>query len=286
MQYELEDYTIIANRPGKKYGVTEVKKAELDRLKDEVLDAELKVEQCQASVTALTAKLDKFTTFYATADANRTIALNNWNTIKTVRENAKNLVAVSKLSLSGASVANERMSKVAFQINKVVEELIYTVESINKLSVLINRKKAKNPLISDELISVMGTTGKDANSAVALMLTALKSTFAAHASALESDETTGLAFYQSTILYDVLTGEDNDPKQSKEEKEKEKENSLVGLLHQAYLNAEAAYERYKKALSMTNTQLDDAKAEFTKAETKLTSLQAGYSAAQAAALAS
>ena len=57
-----------------RYGITESKKAQLDQFSDEIVEAEFKVEQNQAVVSALTEKLDKFQTYFNQADQSRSIA--------------------------------------------------------------------------------------------------------------------------------------------------------------------------------------------------------------------
>ncbi len=74
-------------------------------------------------------------------------------------------------------IAKGQTVQVAENINSVINKLIYSAESINKLANLVVRKKAQNPLISDELVSMITTAGTDANNAVAVTLVALKSAF-------------------------------------------------------------------------------------------------------------
>ena len=88
--------------------------------------------------------------------------------------------------------------KSLFQEMKAVSKgLKAAVASIEKLSVQITRKKAVNPLISDELVSITGQAIQDSDSATALFSVALKSTFAASPDKLlkESSIVFGHLFY-------------------------------------------------------------------------------------------
>ena len=67
-----------------KYGVTEAKKADLDRLANEVLLAQGEVEQLQAIVTALSQKSANFQSFLTSASNNQDNAWKNKNFVDEV----------------------------------------------------------------------------------------------------------------------------------------------------------------------------------------------------------
>jgi hypothetical protein len=258
----------------KHYGITEAKKVQLDHLSDEIVDAAFLVDQNKAIVRALTVSLSKFKDYFAKADANRTIALQNKNKVKSTEQQVKYLQTISTQTAGKTQMAKGAMADLTQQVREVVNKLIYAAESINKLCILINRKKAKNPLISDELISIVATTGSDTNTAIALTLTAMKSTFTALASMMEAHAASELEAQQVKELYQLIS-------------EGSGENySLSDLIESAYEQADQEYDKYRSAVEITSTQLDEAQANLTTAESKLVSLQAGFNAANAAALAS
>jgi hypothetical protein len=267
--------------PRHKYGITERKKAELDLLSNEVIDAQYDVEQLQAVVTSLTEKSENFQQFLAITQANKTQALNNRNLLDQVVENALSLMNDSGIAFNEMVLADATTRIVAKEIKDVINKLIYSAEVINKLSNLIIRKKALNPLISDDLISRVGTAGKDANNAVALALVALKSAFAAQASNLESEAAAALEYTESMKLYQILTGKLPESGESETP-----EDSLQGLLYKAYSEAETIYKQAFQANLDTITQLNRANSDLNKAQIKLKSLQSGLAAGNAAALAS
>lgn len=264
----------------KNYGITETKKAELDRLTDEVIDAQGIVDQNQAIVNSLNQKLSTLNGYLAAADATRTVAKNNWNTILEVISNARDLKSNSEVATEEMIITDKSMKDLALKVKEVMNELIYSVEVANRLSNLVLRKKAQNPLIPDELISLLTTTGKDANNAIALTLTALKSVFAAQASSMEAEAAAGLEYMQSLTLFEVLTGTNYKGKRIKEEP------CIKDQLNDAYTRSEKMYIKWSKAVKMTTSQLNVAQANLETAEVKLTSLQSGLAAANAAALAS
>jgi Ribonuclease G/E len=269
-------------QPRGKYGITEKKKSELDQLSNRVIDAQDIVEQLQAIVSSLTDKSAKFQAALAVAEANKEQALNNRNLLDQVVQNALNLRDDSAVAFDEMVLADSTTKIMSVQMKDVIDKLIYSAEVVNKLSNLVIRKKALNPLISDDLVSRISTAGKDANNAVALVLVALKSVFAAQASNLESEAATALEYTEAMKLYDVLTGKSVD----EDDDDKKHPDSLQKLLHEAYTAAETGYKDAFRANAETIKQLNQANSELSKAQIKLKSLQSGLAAGNAAALAS
>lgn len=266
-----------------KYGITERKKQEIDFLTQEVLNAQNEVEQYQAIVDSLTEKSTKLQTELATAEANKTQALNNKNAVDNVINNAKDLYESSGVTYQEAATAEDKIKTVATEINTVINKLIYSAEVINKLSNAVIRKKAINPLISDELISMVTKADSDANNAVALTLVALESVFASQASTIESKSALSLELLQATKLYEFIIGEEIDNVENEISSSKK---SLKKYLYDAYDITSNIYEEILVASNDTTSQLNATKNSLSKAQVNLKSLQSGLAAANAAALAS
>jgi hypothetical protein len=267
-----------------RYGITEKKKAELDSLKNQVIDAGAIVQQQQIIVNSLNEKATRYQGYLLVADANRSHALSNKNLIDQVVQNAYDLSNNSENAFSKMSSSSNDASLVAVNISDLINKLIYSVEIINKLSNLVIRKKALNPLISDDLISRINTAGTDANNAVALTLIALKSTLAAEASVLESEAAITLENKQAAKLYLTLTDEKSiDTPLSLQPVS---DTSIRALLYSAYKNSQIAYDKANVANDETARQLNYATTNLSKAQIRLQSLQSGLAAATAAALAS
>jgi uncharacterized coiled-coil protein SlyX len=274
-----------------RYGITEKKKAELDALASEIADAQFEVSQYQAMVQSLTDKVSKFQGFLADADNNRTRTLNNRNLadqlVKLVRELSQN----SAIALNEMGVADMKTkTQLAPQIKKVMDRLIYSAELINKLANLVVRKKAINPLISDDLVSRLTTAGTDANNAVALTLVALKTALAAQSTNIESEAAMALEQQQANALTNLLVGNPDgviemitNPDGTKGVKDT---TTLTGRLYVAYAVAKEHYTKVHDALAITDQQLNNATSALNKAQVKLSSLQSGFAAGNAAALAS
>jgi hypothetical protein len=253
-----------------------------------VLDAQHDVEQNQALVTSLSNKLSNFQMYMSVADSKRTQALNNKNLVDQLVQNALNLKQSSGLAFFETNRADSKTKELSAKLSEVMNKLIYSAELINKLAASVVRKKASNPLISDELISVLGTAGTDANNAVAVTLVALQSTFAAQATNIESKQAMALEFIQAREMYEFITGAApgqviNTPAIVTG---KTMQKSLYAQLYLAYEYAKQHYDSVQNALKITTRQLNQAQMVLNRAQVKLTSLQAGYSAANAAAMAS
>lgn len=256
-----------------KIGITEKKKAELDELEINLIETQHLVDQESAIVAALSEKLLKLEGFLAVAESSKMQALSNRNLVDEVITNTENLKSNSKIAFDEMVVANEKIETVAVEIKSLIDRLIYSAEIINKLSNLIIRKKSQNPLISDELVAMVGTAGTDANNAVALTLTALKSAYAALGSSIESEASTNLEYKQVADLFNALTGD-----------ARTQTPCIKDLLYEAYDNAIAQYNAFHEACMDTTKQLNSAKSKLDKAQVQLSSYQAGMAAAKAAAL--
>ncbi len=280
--------TAILPVPKRRYDVTEAKKAELDFLTDQVLDAQHEVEQYQAMVASLTEKSNEFQSNLAIAQSKRDQARANQELMDEIVQDSEDLKSNTNIALDEMSDAESKSKTVAEHMEELIKELIYSAEVINKFSNMLLRKKEQNPLISDELMTTMSTAGKDANNAVALCLVALKSSFTSYASSIESEATASLAYKEAVRLNAVMTGDYLVPDKLQPAKpvDDPKANSLQGLIKTAYEKAKTDFEEAQTAENITTQQLDMANGQLNKAQVKLASLQAGLAAATAAAYAS
>lgn len=266
--------SIHVRKPDTLGGVTEQKKAELDALAIKVLDAQHAVEQFQAIVNSLAEKSNVIQNFLTIDENNRSYTYNNKLLVNQMVQTANDLLNNSQIVVDEMGLATKRTKELAPSVKKLVDKLIYASEIINKLSNTIIRKKALNPLISDDLISMLGTAGKNANDAVAVTLIALKSTFAAQASNLETEMAIALEFEHAKSFLNLLKTNTITT------------TSLLKYLNDAYTKAQHTYKQTEKSFKIITQQLSDANSDLSKAQVKLKSLQSGLAAANAAALAS
>lgn len=269
----------------RKYGVTERKKAELDALALKVLDAQQQVDQFQAIVTALTTKLNSFQQQLVIDDANRSSTLNNKNLVDQLVQSCRDLQTNAGIASTEMANADVLTNTLAVSVKVVVNKLIYSAEMINKLAANVTRKKALNPLISDELVSMLATAGTDANNAVALTLVALQTALAAQATNKESEAAVQLTNVQARDLYQLISGAKEVPGISAEIPAPS-EAPLQEQLHAAYTASVRRYHEMQRAVKITTDELNAAQLSLNSALVNLQSLQAGLAAGNAAAMAS
>jgi hypothetical protein len=259
------------------------RKGILNALAQDIIDAQYEVNQLQTSVNSLTEKSIEYQNFIALAETNKASALNNKNTIDQISEHILDLKNSTEVTFNEIVNASIKTKILATQIKSTLDKLIYSADLINKLVNLIVRKKALNPLISDELISILNKTCTDANNAVALTLIALQSAYASQASTIEAEAALTLQYSQSMALYQFVTG-----KKPLHENELQDNNllfsksGLIPFFYKAYDEAQNYFEQMQEANTSTNLQLNNANAQLSKAEVKLKSLQSALLAANAA----
>ncbi len=264
----------------KTFGVVAAKKEQISILESKLLTAQNTVKKRLAIVSALTEKSVKIETALAESDTAKNKALQTKNLLDTVIRQVEELLTNSKGVALQTKEATSKNNEVAVTITAVTHKLIYTAEVVNKLSNLIIREKAINPLVSDELVTLVTTVDKDAINAVALTLVTLKSIFTAQSTAMSSDTIVVLENKQVAQLYESLT-----TSQVPEKDEVFKKN-IKQCIDQTYENALTLYAGTLAASTDVAKQLHHAKADLDVAETNVSSLQAKLAAAQAAILAS
>ena len=171
----------------------------------------------------------------------------------------------------------------------LIKILNFTVEIIEKLTQLVNKKKASGKIITNELVKTITAASADANNAVAVTLTALTSCYVAKTSGNEAKNITWLECEQSSELYELITQgkTDNTPETGDADTSApaEKQPSLLALLTIA---KEESITKYNAAFTASNSvtqELAQAQTGLNNATVKLNSLKLGLAAATAAAIA-
>lgn len=264
----------------RKRGITEAKKKELDTMAARVLAAQNKVEEIQAVVTSLTEKSSKIKAELATRDGNRTKALSNKDLLDTVVDQVTELYKNSKIVVSEIKESSLKIKDVSIGVKELIDKLIYSAEVINKLSNLVIREKASNPLVSDELVTMVGNAGTNANNAVALTLVALNAVFTSQANTIESEAIITLENFQVEKLYEFMTQEAT-PTDGKLPVK-----NIKTLIDEMYDNSLVLYASALDANNDITKQLSNETSALDSAKMNLSSLQAGLAAANAAAIAS
>lgn len=277
-------------RTGLSIGISNKKKADIDSLTDAINDAQYQVNQLQAVVDSMNIKSTEFSGFLTEADTNKQTALSNLTLVTDAVSSAKHMVAAATNAKTQTNTAKNGITSTAAQMALLVNKLILSVEVIDKLANIVNKQKLLNPIIPDELITLLTKATTDANNAVAMTLTALTSCYAAEATVIESKKITDLEYTQSRRLYKKMT--------IGARTRTEKLDSLTfvrnlgdtatgiqALLQHAYDQSITDYDEALTASNTATAQLEYAEGQLQHAITELGSLQAGLAAATAAAYA-
>lgn len=276
-----------------KYGISERKKAELDALKIDVINAQYEVDQFQAIVDALTAKLSQFNGFLAIATTDKETALKNKNLFDAALHDAKSLLSNSNIAFDAMVEAEYKIGMVGAGMKEVIDKLIFSVEIINRLQKLIVSKKALNPIISDELVKMVTQASTDANTAIADCLVALETCYASTTTGNDSEYSSSVEVEHAQALVQCLTGASANKLPTVTSyvdghevfNDTSVPDSLQTLINKAYQDALTNYDFALKADEETAAELDVAQYNLDKATVKFNALNRAYAAAEAAALA-
>ena len=120
--------------------------------------------------------------------------------IKDIQKEVNDLKNEVNSNVEEIAIATENANKLELDTKKLVDDLANIFTSVNRFSNDVIKKKAINPLISDELISMVSCTTKDANAVQALMINALESSSITASSILETKKALNLVAEQVNEL--------------------------------------------------------------------------------------
>ena len=189
----------------KRYAIVEAKKADLDSLSNRVQIAQYEVSELQSVVTSLEQKSNEFTVFLSEAQASKETALSNLNLLKATLSNVDDLARNAAIGMKQSRTADKTVNTTSKQVSKLIDQLIYSGDMVNKFAQLVFKKKLLNPLISDELVKTVTTANADVNNAIAATLTALQSCFASNGVTGESAKLCRLQQKQAQQLSELMS---------------------------------------------------------------------------------
>lgn len=271
-------------------GVADQKKADQDALTVQINEAQYEVNELSAIVSSLSKKSTEFTALLNETETRKSSALNNLNLAKDAVAAVRQVTQNTMVAVEQTGMAAEKIKSTTSQVSILIDKLIFSVEIIDKVTALVNRQKLSNPLIPDELITLLTKATTDAEKAVATTLTALQSCYAAENLIFEAHAVTTLEAQQSKYLQQRITAhaalgskilERRDCKHGLDDKAW----GLLARLQAGYHHACKVYDETLNANDMVTQQLDYAQKQLTNAQTKLSSLKAGLAAEKAAAFA-
>lgn len=255
--------------------ISKQKQEIINELTITMLKSQKEVRLLEEIVASLTQKSTQFQDFLAQANAAHMQAVYNKSLFEAIVKEVGNLEYSSHETDKEMAAAKSKALEAVIKCKTMCFKLIYTSDKINRMANLIVRKKALNSLISDDLVSKVTTAGKDAANAVSLSLIALKSAVITVSSIELSAGIASVTTEQIRVLHDVVITDNG-----------ENELSLQKLVHDTITKSENDSHHLHKAYHQISVQLNLKTEELNSAQSNFTSLQAGLSAANAAALAS
>ncbi len=190
-----------------KYGINEKKKANVSALTDSVEKLQFCMAQQQSVVDALTQKSIEFTASLAMAERKRDLASVQSDLAIEAVSCIKTIKRKTNLVKKQTNKSDAKINQTVTQMTELVKQVIFSVEIVNKLVALIQKKKSSGAIISSELSSVMSNAASNANIAVSSTLLALRSCHAAMATGEECSQLTEQEVHESIDLYALITGE-------------------------------------------------------------------------------
>jgi hypothetical protein len=182
------------------------KKKKLEKLQSQVNNSQGEIDKLQASVTALTQQQSTYAAFLSDDLAHKNTAQANLDYVQTLIDGIKETMKKMDTVIGITCTSSSAITKVSKRMSNLINHLIYAVEVIDSLSQTIDRSKAANALIPDDLVTALSTASSDANNVITLCLTALQSCNTTMTTSDQSIEITRLEFQQSMQLYCKLTG--------------------------------------------------------------------------------
>ena len=249
------------------FGVAEQKNAEIESLKHQVSNAQYTVNELTTVVQSLTSKQSQFSQLLTQADSKKATVLAHYNQVKTVSGDITELKRYSNIVNDQSGNANDAICQTSETVATLINQLIFSVDVIEKLTGFVNRQKAVNKVIPDELVTVLNTATTDANSAVALTLTALQSCYASVSSADEAKSVSDLEFSQAVDLENLLMGEG--VTEAQQEKQFARIDAALQNVEDALNKLTAVQDQAQQRFST----LQSAKQEYANAETMLEEAQ-------------
>ena len=249
----------------------------INTLERGVENAQYEVDKYQAIVAALTEKSSLFESYLSQAELEKTQALILKNLTEETFQKITDLRDRSKNVFEGTVVAKQKTNLLNAAFGKVTEQLIYTSGFLNELFVNIIRSKAKNPLISNDLMDAVSLAQQKNIEVISQALKVVKPVVEAQQSINNAEAISSLEMESAQLLYKTYSGKgnsDNTPIH--------KNTSLLLLVEQFFNLAKKNFEEAQINVKKANKELSIAKSALENAEIKFQSLEAGLAAAIAA----
>lgn len=164
-----------------------------------------------------------------------------------------NNIHIARLEINAA---NTKIKQLAKMVNPLLQKLLFAIDIINKLSNVVTRKKALNPLISDELLTLISSAGVKSNKAFESSLLCWQGAISILSASNESVANSKQAQLHTADYYRLLAGD------------KKKQSGLSYLISSEQNASQQKEQQLIKELNLLQTQIEKTKQELSKAYAK------------------
>ncbi|MFK8163255.1 MAG: hypothetical protein AB8H12_12390 [Lewinella sp.] len=276
--------------------VTAQKSNKIEYLERMVNDASIVLVMAESQYNSFVEKANSFNMLYSEAEADRQTAKSNWNMFLQVKSDLSALTHTANEANLVAVDAFHDIKQLICAWESVTVETLKAAEAITRTANYIQRRKASNQLISDNLVNDAIATSKAAQKTVTLVIKAFTDALNALSFSKQASNTTELTGVFIDEASVALLKKDVE----KELKEYKKGGSVsVGLITEIQQSISdknpleytldstlrAARTKEKTALNASeaaNREMNRAKEEFEQAQTALATWEAALAAAKTA----
>jgi len=278
--------------------VTRRRTAKVARLEFEIANQTTLVAQTTAKNQGLQNKLKTFTALLNEKQALLEIAQTNFNQFLVIEGRVLSVTNTTDTSSSVSQNTYALAKGMLEEWQKVGQAALTAATEIAELTTYVQRRKANNPLINDDLVNMAVDANNTARASVQRVITALVEAMAAVNMASQASQTTSLTVLYAQLAQSYAIGNnDNDldassPQDSlnKALQQATSKNSLLDnkplrqLVTQSLTMAQNDVAAYKKAVKTISGQAATAQTEMAAAQQELAALQQALAAAQTALL--
>jgi hypothetical protein len=263
--------------------ITSTKTSTLQTLIRQYNDATTVAAQAQAAYESYTNKAQLFQELVGNASTDLANAKAQWGQFLAVKSSLKALGQTSDDSNQVAEVTYNNIRQLVKNWETVVQTTLEAGDAINQASEFINKRKATNALVSNDLVADATTAARNAANTVTLViqaLTAALNTLTASNQAKNSTELTGayIDMAASALLNPAEAVKVAPTTKDLQAAHEPLEQSLAAILQQASVRMAST----QSALNEANMEVAASKEALDSANAKVVAAQAALSAAQAA----
>lgn len=271
--------------------ITAEKKSKIEFLTQQVSKARLGLSRAKAKYQSFVHKAETFAQIKEEAQTKENNAQNYWDLLLKAKEDLHGLYLSAREAQQVANTTFDDARQLSIQWDTVTKDTIKALEAIDLTTEVIEKKKALNPLIPEDLIRDMEKAKAKGMETLNLVVYTLEKVLSLLTTASQTSRSTKLVdVFRGQIQAEILasslrtqnmpdfSGEEDDVVKDKAKETPPLENLLSTLLEATKAGAKRALAASENATK----EMNRAKEELAEAETSLATWEAALKAAQSA----